>query len=485
LAHSITTINKATDTFDTWVDKTNEMANVFSQEALTANTNANGAYVTGNSFMFGIFGSNTIAVHTGLRGGNVQTSAVLTIVSNVLCNATSITVGNSTVNAVTNAYAFIASNNLLVATLSYTGLAVGANVIANLSGFIVGNSIGSTIQSNIAFYAGNSVTNSTQNSVGFYIGTSVVNSSVLAAGANVYANVTHLFLGNATVNVVTNSSAILLGGNVLANQTSLSIGNSTVNIVSNSSTVILGGNVLANQTHFFVGNTTVNVSINSSAVSIGGQGLVSNATKASVAWENTLIGSRARVNFIAGNNVYLNVTDDGSGSQVNVQVNAVATSGAAIIGGTNSAVCFNDNMNFGGDASKFSFDKVNSILTVSNTTVSNVVQLSHSIIMTGNTSAFVTSSGPDTIEALNKTAYRTAEFLYYIKNDSANQYQIGKLLVLNDGTNGILEEFGVNYNNNQLGTFGATSNATHILVQFTPDSALSYTTKITKTAIPV
>lgn len=486
MGHTITLIDKATDSFDVWVDRCNEMANTFTLEALTANTDANGAYITGNSFLFGTFGANTVAVYTALRGGNVQTACTLWISSNAFINGATLTfgVGNTTVNTAANATSFTAANGLLTASLTYNTLTIGANVKANATSILVGNSVVNAILGNTSLVIGNTTVNATMNSVGFTTGTSVVNTSMIASGANVYANLTHVFVGNSTVNVVSNSSTILLGGNVLSNQTSIAIGNSTVNLVANSSTLFLaGGFVLANQTTVTVGNTTGNVIINSTSISVSGAPLVANNVKESVAWENTLIGTRSRINFVAGNNVFLNVTEDSGGGQVNVQINAVATSGAAIIGGTNSAIQFNDNMNFGGDGTKLSFDKVNVILTCANTTVSNVFQVSQSIIMAANVAAFVTSSGPDTVEAFNKS-YRSIEYVYSIKNDAANGYQAGKLIVLNDDSSGQIEEFAVSYSNALLGSFNTTSNTTHILVQFTPASALSYTCKSFKTAIP-
>lgn len=489
MAHPITLIDVSTDTADVWVNRTNEMANAFTQEALTANNNANGAFVTGNSFLFGTFGANTLAVFTSLRGGNVQTSNTLTIVSNIFSNGAGLTtgLGNSTVNTSINATSFSAANGLAISALSYNSLAIGSNVLANSTSWFVGNSTVNSVTSSASMVISGGGTSATQNSLGFFSGVSTVNSTMIGVGANVLTNTTAIFLGNSTVNVVSNSSTVILGGFVLANQTTISVGNSTVNAVTNSSTLgMAGGFVTVNQTTIFIGNSTSNVVANSSAISVNGGTLVSNNAKDSVAWENTLIGTVQRINFVAGNNVFLNVTQDTSGSgQVNVQINAVATSGAAIIGGTNNAIQFNDNMNFGGDGTKLSFDKVNSILTCANVITSNVYVMGQSILTAANSSAFVGSTGPDTVEAFNKTTYRSGEFTYSIKNNSANGYQAGKLIVLNDDTNAQLEEYGVSFSNSLLGAFNTSSNSTHILVQFTPLSALSYTFKSFKTMIPV
>jgi hypothetical protein len=630
MAKTIVLINKSTDYFDTWVNKTNELANVVTQEVLTANTNANGAFVTGNSFLFGIFGANTLTVVNALRGGNVQTSNTLYVTSNLHVNSSSLTVGNSTVNTVANGTALTAANGALNAVLAYTGLLVSGNVGANATTFYVGNStanviansstvlisnatglnttinpgivllgnstanafvnnallkianstgtanisplglvvgtsvvnstvhaaganvllgvadlrignstvnalansilvqvVNSTASANLsvaglvvgtsvvnstvfytgtngftanstaarvgnstanvvitynATYAGNSTSNSTQNSAGFYIGTSVVNSTIVAAGANVLLGVADLKIGNITINVFSNSSTILLGGNVGLNQTTVFIGNSTVNAVINSSALSFA-NLIANSTGLKIGNSSVNVSINSSSISVSGNPIVTDATKMSVAWNNVLVGSKARINFQEGNNVILNVTEDSG--QINVQINAVATSGGAIIGGTDTAVQYNDGMNFGGDTAKFTFNKVTAVMTVSNTIVANVHQLSQGVVMAANAASFVSSGGPDIIDAFRLDTFRTVDYVYSIKNDSANGYQGGRLVVVNDGTGAQVEEYGVGFTNSLLGVFSTSANTTHILLQFNPASTLTYTCKSQATRIPV
>jgi hypothetical protein len=633
MAKTIALINKGTDYFDTWINRTNELANVVTQEVLTANTNANGAFVTGNSFLYGIFGANTLTVFNTLRGGNVQTSNTLYVTSNLYVNSSSMTVGNSTVNTVANGTAFVAANAALTAVLAYTGLLVSGNVGANATHFYVGNStanvtsnssavllanstglnttvspgtfllgnsiantfannalvkvanatgtanltplglvvgtsvvnstlvaaganvllgvadlrignstvnalansilvqvanstasanhsvagfvVGTSVVNSTVFYtgtngftanataarvgnstanvvitynttyAGNSTSNSTQNSAGFYVGTSVVNSTLIAAGANVLLGVADLKIGNITINVFSNSSTILLGGNAGLNQTTLFVGNSTVNTVVNSSSISFGGNLVANNTTLKIGNSSVNVVVNSSIISISGSPIVTDATKMTAAWNGTEVGSQRRINFVAGNNVFLNVTSNTENGQINVQINAVATSGSGIVQGTDMAVQYNDNMNFGGDAAKFAFNTTTSVLTVANTIVANVHQLSQGVVMVANAASYVDSVTPNTIDAFRIDTFRTVDYVYSIKNDSANAYQGGRLVVINDGTGAQLEEYGVGYTNTLLGLFSTSANDTHILLQFTPGSILTYTCKSQATRIPV
>lgn len=485
MAHSITLVNKSTDTFDSWVDNHNEMANVLTQEALTANNNANGAYVIGNSYVFGIFGANTLAVFTGLRGGNVQSTNTLYLSSNLYANdiAYTISIGNSTVNSIATATNVIYANGLTTSQIAWNQIKIGSNVVANLTTISVGNSTSLSVLGNNFLSIGNSSSNAVINNTSLNIAN--ISANQVSVGSGVFVNTTVVYIGNSTVNNFSNSSVNILGGNLTLNSSSLFIGNSTANLFANSSKFSLGDTVSLTPAGLSFGNSTVNTLANSTSFYINGSPVVSNTSKMSVSWENTLIASRAKINFIAGNNVFLNVQDDSGDGQINVQINAVATSGAAIIGGTNSAIQFNSAMNFGGDATKLSFDIVNSILTCSNNITSNVFQLSQSVILSANQKAFTSSSGPDTIDAFSKTTFRSIDYIYSIKNNAANGYQAGKLLVLNDDTNASMEEYAINYSNGLLGTFDVTSNTTHILVQFTPSSTLSYTVTLQKCNIPV
>jgi len=93
MAVTITPINVATDTFNTWVTQTNTIIDALANEVMTANNDANGAFVTGNSQLFGIYTANVIAAHDELRGGNVQVAASLLISSNVTANTGQVNVG--------------------------------------------------------------------------------------------------------------------------------------------------------------------------------------------------------------------------------------------------------------------------------------------------------------------------------------------------------------------------------------------------------
>ncbi len=71
----------ASDSFFSWITKTNEMRNAF-QYTVTVSSNAIGESTTGNGFVIGVFGANTLTATT-IRGGNVGSSGNVAFGSNV------------------------------------------------------------------------------------------------------------------------------------------------------------------------------------------------------------------------------------------------------------------------------------------------------------------------------------------------------------------------------------------------------------------
>jgi hypothetical protein len=116
MAKSITSIVVATDTFASLITKTNQIITALGSEIITANTSNDGANTTGNTNLIGIFGANTIAVGTGLRGGTVNAAANLTISSNV---------------------SFTGANAAFSSNLNITNSATSINSVAMYINFIV------------------------------------------------------------------------------------------------------------------------------------------------------------------------------------------------------------------------------------------------------------------------------------------------------------------------------------------------------------
>jgi hypothetical protein len=112
MAYAVANVNIATDTFNGWVTKTNLTLHQLTNYIVTANNEANGSLTTGNGFVIGILGSNTICVPSQLRGGNVQSTNTLNITSNVV-------VGNTfTINSLAN-FAYFNTNTSIQAANVY------------------------------------------------------------------------------------------------------------------------------------------------------------------------------------------------------------------------------------------------------------------------------------------------------------------------------------------------------------------------------
>ena len=135
-----------TNTFEYWLNRTNELADAMSNKVITVNSNN----TTGNVFVNGVISAVTVAVNTDIRGGDTTTSRplvvssnlsvngdILTIGSNLQLNTSSLFVGNSTVNTVINSTSFISGNvTVNSTTISISGNTITATSIAALPSVI-------------------------------------------------------------------------------------------------------------------------------------------------------------------------------------------------------------------------------------------------------------------------------------------------------------------------------------------------------------
>ena len=106
MSRNLANIEIATYTFYNWIDRTNDIIDVL-KETVTVKANTAGDMTSGNGFVNGYFGANTLTT-TFLKGGNVQSNSVITITSNT-------NIGNSTVSVYT-----LHSNVTHIMSSSYT-----------------------------------------------------------------------------------------------------------------------------------------------------------------------------------------------------------------------------------------------------------------------------------------------------------------------------------------------------------------------------
>ena len=82
------------------------------------------------------------------------------------------------------------------------------------------------------------------------------------------------------------------------------------------------------------------------------------------------------------------------------------------------------------------------------------------------------------IDSWLKSSYNAADYTLSVVDNTANNRQFSKLLVVNDGSNALTTEYAVVTTNNSIGYWSASSNTTHIVVYFNPSStntAVRYT----------
>ena len=91
MSRSLANVETTTDTFYAWIGRTNDLVDAL-KETVTIKANTAGDMTSGNGFVNGYFGANTLTT-TFLKGGNVQSNSVLTITTNT-------NIGNSSVEII-------------------------------------------------------------------------------------------------------------------------------------------------------------------------------------------------------------------------------------------------------------------------------------------------------------------------------------------------------------------------------------------------
>jgi len=264
---------------------------------VTANaTNGGTIQVTGTGTV-----GNTVANSSGLYVGNTLNSSQVTAVrflasegsNTTLANTRIISIANSsaTANIEPNAFktgiftantiqislgANVTANATNGGTVQVTGSATVGNTVANSSGVFVGNSLNSAEHTAVRFYAAEgsnttlantriiSIANTTSTSnvtpTGFSAGIVTANQTVVAVGANVFANATTVLVGNATFNTVVGNGSITASANLTVTPTShlVVVGAATVSSnVALANTLAVTGNTNLSNTLTVTGATSL------------------------------------------------------------------------------------------------------------------------------------------------------------------------------------------------------------------------------------
>jgi len=331
-----------TQTFGAWLSVTNRLAEIATQNSVTADASAGGSVTTGNSYVNGHFGAGHLYAETALIGGNVSTNSTLNILANVnftysAANLASITANGTSSNlTIRTENTAIVGNTLFVnATINAVSAVAIANTlsVANVATFNDNISVENIVpQVNVTYNLGTSTSffkntytqtvifatgsaNSTQ-----YTGTANNANNLNGQPASFYTNATNITTGTLdaarlsgtyTINVTgTASNATNLNnqpGSFYTNATNITTGvlpwaQAPSGTVNTSGAFTITG-IHTHSVNVHMGNTTVNTQLSNATI------LISNSTS------TTALGlTDLRIGNTATNVVIANTTSSFGGN---------------------------------------------------------------------------------------------------------------------------------------------------------------------------
>lgn len=119
------------DTFAGWLTKTNQLISEMGTSVVTTGLSSSPDITTGNAFVNGYFGANTLYVSSVLQGGTANTPGTLNIISNTNINNTFSVGSTSNVTITSTTVRF--SNSSSINATSYTGTAANATLFAGVT----------------------------------------------------------------------------------------------------------------------------------------------------------------------------------------------------------------------------------------------------------------------------------------------------------------------------------------------------------------
>lgn len=307
----VANVNVIADTFGAWVQKTNQIADIVSANAVTVDATTTGSISTGNGFVNGIFSATTIATNT-LRGGNVAVSNTLVISSNVIIDGTLNVNGTISYDVLELGTSLIPITNN-VFTVGNTGnvfsqgyiTTIFANVVHAYSNVVVGNVNINTTAINIGTGTINSTSYSGTSNNATYLGGALPSAYVNATGNYTFTGI-HTHEANViftTAGIIANSSGGTSGQVLASNGSGGLYWTNSVQIPSNNTQVIFNdSNTIVGTADFTFDKTTnklaVTGSVNSASFNVGSV-FTANTTGVNAAAFN--IGSSFNANTTAVN----------------------------------------------------------------------------------------------------------------------------------------------------------------------------------------
>lgn len=147
MSKTYTPVVISTDTFLNWLTLTNDMAGGFA-DVITIAANTIGDVTTGNGFVNGIFGANTLVL-TNIRGGSIDTPGPMGVTSNVNFNGGQINTTSNVYSVASNTY-FVSNNIVLASNSTVNVISIRAN--SSVTNVSIGGNL-TTVTSNVTFSA--------------------------------------------------------------------------------------------------------------------------------------------------------------------------------------------------------------------------------------------------------------------------------------------------------------------------------------------
>jgi hypothetical protein len=429
-----------TQSFGTWLQRTNDVITILASNTVTTDLTVGGSLTTGNGFVNGMFGANTLYV-TNIIAGNVSANAsTIYLGSNLVVNGVSAAFGNSSANVILgylnttssiqenfgnqNNYVAVYIQNINTFSSASADLSIYTDFGPSTNTF-VDFGMNSSGYSNAAWtingpndgyiYSGNnnfSIGTVGTGYINFFANGSQSNNEImrLTAGANVGIGNTNPNAKLQVTGTANISGDVALGGNF-----------SVVNTIS-ISTIGAANGFVSNNTVISVGNNSINTNITTGNIT------TNSISTYNLTVYNQIIGSFATTgNIVPSPNNSLSI-----GTAANVFANAYTTTlNSNVINAANTVIISNNATIYSG----------NYIFT------NNVVQI---------------------VDSFSATTFRSAEYSVQIVDNtspSSAGYQITKLLVVQDGTNAFVTEYGTissNTTTGSLSTFSANISGTTV-----------------------
>lgn len=492
MAKNITLVDIYTDTFMSWLNRTNEVINAISTEVVTLDQTAAGAVTSGNGSVNGYFSVSVLSISTGLRGGTNDVPADLPVSSNLVFSSgfallaglasvseDRVAVGNSTSNVVLTPGAITGGANAELNRITGVTFEIASTLLANATHIRVGNSTVNTVITSNSITTPELITPILTGLTQLGLGNSTVNTQITATGVvapSIQAR-TNVWVGNNTVNTTANattlstsfvisnnanvanihSASVRLGNtqltentlnfaNVIITKDEIRIGNSTVNVVINSSMIVVPTIASSNSLDIpflDLGNTTVNTYVNGSHIRLGGL-MTANQT-----------------NWNAGNSTVFSY-------QVQTGLGVANTVGNTVIN-ANGLTVQNSTVNFTFTKPTAAQKATGDYWLNANNTWSQVPAAANNGDSSGQFDTTGTSA--QLFHSYLLTGLRTVEYTVSIKNNTANGYQAQKILCLNTDGDIDMTEFAIMFSNGIQGVFTANSNTTHGRLWITPTAS--------------